>query len=266
MVERRREPRISVDSVVLPFIGSRAEDYQSFQYLLQDVSPSGVRIALPRWAVSRERLRQGELIHFHIPFRLGRYTLESGHVAWEMWDDEHQAQIVGASLDQTASANYPVFITLRSHRLTIDLAGFESPGSLFCRVLKDSLFLKRGVLIYLKHLASYFSRLGEFEKEEYEFFREALLNDVRNQVQANTSRLEQWCSECLSREPPEDDSVAELDMEELREAMEPELYLDLFRSALGVGNAKMYLLAIKELEKKLFYNYNTLVMLFIRTL
>jgi hypothetical protein len=264
--EDRREPRIPIDSVVLPFIGSRAADYQPFQYLLQDVSPGGVRIAVPRWAVSRERLGKGEQIHFHIPFRLGSSVLESGRVAWEKWDTEHEAQIVGASLDHTAPARYPVFITLASHRFTIDLAGFESPGSIFYRVLKDSILLKRGVLIYLKHLTAYFSRSGEFEKEEYEFFREALMNDVRNRVQANATRLDQWCSECLAQEPPKDDAVAELDMEELREAMEPELYLDLFRSALGVGNAKMYLLAIKELEKRLFYNYNTIVMLFIRTL
>jgi hypothetical protein len=89
---------------------------------------------------------------------------------------------------------------------------------------------------------------------------------VRNQVQANATQLEQWYSECLAQEPPKDDAIGELDLEELREAMEPELYLDLFESALGVGDAKTYLVAIKESEKRLFYNYNTLVMLFIRIL
>jgi len=264
--EKRRESRVPIDSIVLPFLGSRAADYQAFQYLLQDVSPEGVGIAVPRWAVSRERLQKGDRIHLHIPFRLGSSLLESGQVVWERWDREHEAQMAGVFLDQTAPAHYPVLITLSSHRFSIDLAGFESPGSIFCRILKDSLLLKRGVLIYLKHLTAYFSRWGEFKKEEYEFFREALMNDVRTQVQANTARLEHWFSVCLGQDPPMDDAVAELDIEELRAAMEPELYLDLFHSALGVGNAKMYLLAIKELEKRLFYNYNTIVMLFIRTL
>jgi len=197
---------------------------------------------------------------------LGSSLLESGQVAWEKWDTQQESQIVGAFLDHAAQAHYPVVITLSSSRFTIDLGGFESSGSIFCRVLKDSLFLKRGILIYLDHLGAYFSRLGAFEKKEYEFFREALLNDVRNQVQANATRLEQWYSDCLTQEPPNDDAIGELDLEELREAMEPELYLDLFESALGVGDAKTYLVAIKELEKRLFYNYNTLVMLFIRTL
>lgn len=264
--EKRRERRIPIDSIVLPFLGSRAADYQPFQYLLQDVSDRGLGIAVPQWAVSRERLRKGEQVHFHIPFRLGSSTLESGHVIWERWDEQQQSQMVGAFLDQANAAHYPVFITLSSHRFTIDLAGFETPGSIFCRVLKDSLLLKRGILIYLKHLTAYFSRTGEFKKGEYEFLREALLDDVRNQVEANATRMEQWYSECLGQDPPKGDAVAELDMEELRDATEPELYLDLFRSALGVGNAKMYLLAIKELEKRLFYNYNTIVMLFIRTL
>ncbi len=35
---RRREKRLGVDSVVLPFLGSRAADYQTFEFLLQDVS------------------------------------------------------------------------------------------------------------------------------------------------------------------------------------------------------------------------------------
>jgi hypothetical protein len=264
--ERRRERRMPVDSIVLPFLGSRVADYQPFQYVLQDISQDGVRVALPRWAVSRERLLEGDRIHFHIPFRMGNSVLESGHVVWQNWDAEHESQIVGASLDQAAPAHYPVFITLLSQRWTIDLAAFENPGSLFCRVLKDSLLLKQGVLIYLKHLTGYFLRAGKFKKEEYEFFKEALMNDVMDQVQANASRLEQWCSECVGQDHPKDDAVADLDLEELREAIEPELYLDLFQSALGVGNAKMYLLAIKELEKRLFYNYNTIVMLFIRTL
>ncbi|MDQ1335912.1 MAG: hypothetical protein QG552_2862 [Thermodesulfobacteriota bacterium] len=264
--EKRQERRIPIDSVVLPFIGSRAEDYQPFQYLLQDVSLGGVRIAVPQWAVSREHLRKGERIHFHIPFRLGSSVLESGYVAWEEWDTPQNAQIVGAFLDQAAPVHYPVFITLFSSRFAIDLAGFKSPSSIFCQVLKDSLFLKQGVLIYLKHLTAYFSRSGEFKKGEYDFLREALLDDVKNQVQANAARLERWRSEYLAQDLPSEDAIPELDMEELREAMEPELYLDLFRSALGVGNAKMYLLAIKELEKRLFYNYNTMVMLFIQTL
>lgn len=255
-----------VDSVVLPFIGSRAEDYQAFQYLLQDVSQGGIRIAVPRWAVSRERLHRGERIHFHIPFRLGSSVLESGHVAWEKWDSKQEAQIVGAVLDEKASANYPVYITLSSHRYTIDLGGFESPSSIFCRALKDSLFLKRGVLIYLKHLSAYFSRTGALKKAEYAVFKEALLNDVIKQVEANEARLREWGSECLGQNPPKDEAIGDLDMEDLRQAIEPELYLDLFQSALGMGSARMYLLAIKELEKRLFYNYNTMVMIFIRTL
>lgn len=100
--EKRRESRGPIDSIVLPFIGSRADEYQAFQYLLQDVSPGGVRIAAPRWAVSRERLQKGDRIHLHIPFRLGSSVLESGQVVWERWDRESEAQVTGIFLDQTA--------------------------------------------------------------------------------------------------------------------------------------------------------------------
>ena len=264
--DKRRERRIPIDSIVLPFLGSRAADYQPFQYLLQDVSSAGVRIAIPRWAVHREHLHKGDRIHFHIPFRLQNAVLEAGEVMWEKWEAAQGAQIVGAFLDQTAPPHYPVFLNLASRELTIDLGGFEGPGSLFSRVLKDSFFLKRGVLIYLKHLTAYFSRLGQFKKGEYEFFKEALIDDVTHHVQKNAERIEAWCSECRGQDPSRDEALPDMDMEELREAMAPELYLDLFRSALGLQTAKMYLLAIKELEKRLFYNYNTMVMLFIRGL
>jgi len=264
--QNRRERRIPIDSIVLPFLGSRAEDYQPFQYLLQDVSTAGVRIALPRWAVSRERLHKGDRIHFHIPFRWENSVLESGNVAWEKWDPDRQAQMVGAFLDQAAPANYPVFITFSPRRFSIDLAGFEGARSIFGRVLKDSLFLKKGILIYLKHLSAYFSRMGKFKEKEYALLRDSLIEDVRKRVQTNADRIGGWCLECRGQALPGDDAIPDLDMEELREAMAPELYLDLFRSALGLETAKMYLLAIKELEKRLFYNYNTMVMLFIKSL
>ena len=264
--EKRRERRIPIESVVLPFLGSRAEDYQPFQYLLQDISPGGVRVAAPNWAVSRERLHRGDKLHFHVPFRLGDDYLESGEVAWEKWDAENESQQIGASLNRSAPPFYPISIVLDSDTPSIDLGEFESPGEIFFRALKDSFLLKRGVLIYLKHLEVFFSRTSDLSEEDYAYFRETLLDDVIGKVRNHAERLEDWLSRLQGSGPVHDDSVSMLDMEELRSVMEPELYLDLFSFALGTDNATMYLRAIKELEKKLFSNYNTIVMLYIRTL
>lgn len=262
----RREERIVIDSVVLPFLGSRGGDHQPFQYLLRDVSAGGVQVALPQWVASRERLRQGESINFHLPFMLDERVLDAGEVAWERWDQEEETQFVGAALNRIAPVYYPIYLRISSQQVNIDLQQFDTAGELFGRVLKDSLLLKRGILIYLKHLTAYFSRVGGMSEEDWELFRESVLEDVRSRVESNAARLSQWCAQCLEDSPVDDHAVTMLDMEELRQAMEPELYLDLFRSALGNATAHLYLEAIKELEKRLFANHNTLVMLYIRAL
>jgi len=62
--EKRKEQRISIDVINLPFLGSKEEDHLCFQYLLTDVGRSGVRIAIPKWVVNRELIRKGDIINF----------------------------------------------------------------------------------------------------------------------------------------------------------------------------------------------------------
>ncbi|MDO9632070.1 MAG: PilZ domain-containing protein [Humidesulfovibrio sp.] len=259
----RRAKRLDVESVVLPFLGSRAEDYQTFEYLLQDVSMKGVGIAIPRWVVARENLRLGERLHLHLPFELGGRMLHSGIVTWERWDEEQECQMAGVVLDSYAPALYPVFVSVDTREVAIDLEGFSGLEHILSRVLKDSLLLKRGILVYLKHLTAFFSRVCDLDREEYILFREVVIEDVRARVLANAERLS-----ALQPRPGEEVALAvdRLDLSELREAMEPELYVDMFRGALGDETVALFLKAIKELERKLLSNYNTCVLLYINAL
>lgn len=252
--EMRAERRITIDSIVLPFLGSRAADFQPFQYILQDVSPTGVRIAIPSWVVNREHLTQGEEIHFHVPFLLDGRLLNVGRVAWARWEEEEDAQVVGAALERALPVNYPVRISHSTSTVETDLGRFETPENLVRQVLGDTVLLKRGVLIYLRHLSAFFRRASGMSHQEYEFFREAVIRDARQKAQKNLEMLEEMA---------ERDAVY-LDLEELRRATEPEVYIDLFRTALGADTVRLYLDAVKQLEKKLYANYNTLVMLYIQ--
>jgi len=262
-IAERRAKRLDVESVVLPFLGSRAEDYQTFEYLLQDVSVQGVGIAIPRWVVARENLRQGERLHLHLPFELGGRMLHSGGVTWTRWDEDQDSQLAGVQLDSYAPALYPVYVSVDTKEVAIDLEDFPGLEHILSRVLKDSLLLKRGILVYLKHLTAFFSRVCDLNREEYSLFREVVIEDVRAKVLANAERLE--ALQPLLGEK-EEGTLARLDLSDLRQAMEPELYVDMFRAALGDETVTLFLKAVKELERKLLSNYNTCVLLYINSL
>jgi len=61
-------------------------------------------------------------------------------------------------------------------------------------------------------------------------------------------------------------ALERLDLDELRRAMDPELYIDMFSAALGDETVRLFLKAVKELERKLLSNYNTCVLLYINSL
>lgn len=261
--DSRRFKRLGIASVVLPFMGQRTNDFQPFQYMLVDVSQGGVGISIPRWLASRERLHMDNEINLHVPFSMDGTTLTIGSVVREQWYADDEEQKIGLQLTRGAPDKYGVFFEIDSREIAIDLGGMKTLENILLRVVKDSVLLKRGVLIYLRHLSAYFSRLGEYTPEEYHAFRETVLGDIDQRVRENMRYLETLRQACLDRPKA---GFETLDLEELRRAMEPELYLDLFRAALGDDTAALYLRAIKDLEGRLFSNYNTMVMLYIGTL
>ncbi|MDD3310767.1 PilZ domain-containing protein [Pseudodesulfovibrio sp.] len=259
--ESRQFKRIGIESVVLPFLGARVADFQPFQYLLRDMSQGGVGVTLPRWLASRERLNLGDEVNLHVPFSMDGGILAIGEVVRESWDEDNEEQVVGIRLTRNSPNVYGVFFEADSRDISFDL-GRNGLEGLLTRVIKDSVLLKRGILIYLRHLASYFSRLSEYTHEEYQSFRETIIDDVRGRIRTHADYLETVHRTCCDTSRS---SFERIDLEELRQAMEPELYLDLFRAALGDDTASLFLHAIKELEGKLFSNYNTVVMLYIGT-
>ena len=178
MKESRREQRFVVDSIILPFLGTRVEDHVCFQYLLLDISYHGIRISLPKWVVSRGHMEEGTLVNMHIPFLLNQRIFTHGKVVWTRWDDPSQADLCGIHLEEKGIGRYPVFVSLESREVTLDLKDFDSENELLLKVIKDAFLLKKGVFIYLKHLIPYFTRITEYPTEDYARLKEVFLNEL----------------------------------------------------------------------------------------
>lgn len=262
----RREKRLPIETAILPFLGSRDEDYQTFQYIIQDFSRNGVRIAIPSWVQSREKLYSDDEINLHLPYKFEDQTRNQGYVAWEKWDADMDAQMCGIALNRSFPETYPVYISLDTKEVVIDLAGFRSPDKLILLVLKDCVLLKKGMLIYLEHLTAYFTRVSEFKKEEYALFRQTIIDDIKQGLEKNLDYLNKIYMKAMELENAAEDMLGVLDIDELRKSIESELYIDLFGSAVSFEVVSRYLRALKILEKKSYNNYNTLAMLYLQSL
>jgi hypothetical protein len=261
--ERRRDQRISLDSVLLPFLGSREEDQVCFEYLPMDVSQYGLGIAIPQWVVNRERLREGDLINLNVPFELNGKTLHQGRIVWTRWDDPLQAQISGLALEKEMPPNYPLYFSLETSSIIITAGGI-SIEDLLLRVLKDSMLLKKGVAIYFKHLIPYFSRITGYPSKDFADLKGMFLNDIKKRVTENQYKINELYESLRNFRINYKEIARYLNLEDLREHIESEIYIEVI--TFESDAAMQYLLAIKELEKKLYYNYNNIVMIYIQSL
>lgn len=264
--ESRQEARLPIESVILPFFGSRESDFQPFEYLLQDVSQGGVKISIPSWVQGRESLNRGERINLHVPFELKGKVLYSGLVAWQAMDEDGLGQILGVMMDRGKPLSYPVYFSVDSRQMSINFRIFETHTPLLARLTKDAYLLKRGCLIYLIHLSAVFSRLSDLSKEEYGVFREFVFDDIISRTRKNAEYLEDFHKMITLSGDSFKDTCAAIDLSELRQAIEPEVYVEMFKGIYGDALAMQYLYAIKQLEDKLYISYNTLVMAYCSSL
>lgn len=264
--ERRKEERLDIRSVNLPFLGSRDKDYSSFQYLIVDLSRTGIGFAIPNWVVNRELLKNGDTINFNLPIYIEGFYYKQGEVLWTRWDEGIKAQLSGASLVNTGAAAYPVRISLDADSVSVSLDDFAVKESMLYRVLKDTAFLKKGVEIYIGHLIPFFSRIAKYPPKEYPQLKEFLLSDVKERVRDHFEKLENLSMTIKAEKPAQIDIAKYIDLEELRTIVDSEIYVDIFKAAFSDSSIEPYLKAIKDLEQRLFYNYNIVVLLYLHSL
>lgn len=263
---RRREQRFEIDAIILPFLGSREVDHLCFQYIPLDISAHGLKIAIPRWLVSRERLQGNDIINLHAPFRMNDCAGGRGKVVWSRWDESLQAQVCGVFIEKTAPLHSDVFISLDMTGVIVSLPASLSEEDLILKIFKDSVLLKKGVLIYLNHLIPYFSRITLYPAKEYPMLKEFVLDDVKKRIKENIEKLKSLHETTKKGLETGTKISVFLNLEELRSIIESEISLDLLMFTFETETILPFLSAIKELEKKQYSNYNNLVMLYIKSL
>jgi len=261
-LQKRIEKRTPIESMVMPFLGSRTEDSSPFQYLVQDLSPHGAKIVLPKWVLKRELLRVGDMVDFHLPFIFDGEAYAAGEIVWAKFDDELDAQACGVRIDERAPTYYPVSLSFEDLGVGVDLTAFKTSENLLDRVLKDSILLKKGILIYLKHLKPMAARILDAEAEDIAEMRAFFFDDTTDCVRSNIEKLERLRDEMRDAACSGDKAAACFDLEDLRSAMEPEIVPNVWTVAFDQEMMSQYINAINQLERRLFYNYNTIVMLY----
>lgn len=265
--DRRRTPRAVFTSLLFPFLGSRVLDHAFFQYLPVDINSGGLQFIIPKWVVNRDRLRVGDRIDLHVPFHLGDSFFSEAIVIWTRWEDKEGDQRCGVAMDQNVLIHYPIFIELgNGSNIDLKLQDFKTSGPLLIQLLKDAILLKKGVRIYFKHLVSYFSRMVNRSTDDYQQLKTFLFQDLDNQIKTNQEKLEALLELVRDKEHLETKMARYLDLEELRQMMESEIYLELLKSALGTKKVMPMLQAIKTLENRQYSNYNAMVMLYVHSL
>lgn len=266
LLEKRHEPRMTLDAILLPFLGCREDDHVSFQYLPLELSTNGYRIAVPRWAVSRERLQVNDLITVNSPFRFQGHTFYQGRVIWTGWDEALVSQVSGLSLAQEMPPTYPVYFTAQDTGITFNQEQFAAVDNCILELFKDIFLLKRGVSIYFKHLIPYFSRVTRYSTKDYPYLKDMLLSDIQKNITEHVDNLSEIFTKIQSSQNPYQNIANLIDLEYLRSLVESEISLDLLLITFESETAKQYLTAIKELENKLYANYNNLTMTYISSL
>ena len=197
----------------------------------------------------------------------------------EKSDDAHLYEVV---FNEEAGATIANGLKEFAQQLPSDSALIE----MLIQLIKDSLILKQGIIVYFKHLTPYFSRLIDYSDQEYRDFKQTIIKDIENKIKTNESELEELYHSIKTVKKSEDIPIL-LNLEYLRENMESEINIDLFLLAFSSLRSRddllellkksiyqanfrsiyyytNYLITIKNLENRLYSNYNQIVSIYLK--
>lgn len=258
---------ISPKALRLPLLALR-DNNEPIEYLLLKINKHSALISLPNWVINRASLNEGELISLNLKQYLGTLNAVEGYATlvgaqWNSYENLYR-------IDWAEPLIYSRF----------EERDRSAKDELFF-LLKDSYLLKNGILVILKHLIPYFSRILHLSRFRYKNLRTALLDEVLLNVYENMTELENL-HRVLSEQIMEDrDIPVFVNLEKLRKLMQSEIDFSLFVMAFDNYRAGMkrlnqlfqnqtyslkshtlYLDAIKVTERRLYNNYNAIVGLF----
>lgn len=276
-----------LDTFRFPFLGSR-EDGEPFGYLLLDVNQERANVAVYNWMVNRTNLDLQEKVNLFIPSLLTPtyyFRENTPGIVESIKKEEDQTYFYQVAFTHETSLD---FSAKSPKELAQNISSESSLVELLVQLIKDSLILKRGVLVYLKHLAPYFSRIVDYSKPDYQPLGNFIFDDLRNRIKGNEESLQRLYLAIKGIKNPLDIPI-ELNLEDLRENVESEISLDLFLMAFANIDSRdellqllkeskyqeklkarylymNYLISIKDLEKRLYSNYNQIVLIYLKAL
>lgn len=271
---------IETGSPKLPFLGS-LENGEPFEYLLLSIDTDLANIALLKWFVNRLQLHIGDKIDLHLSYPLSTKSKLRGSVSGTViavkHSQENQGEIYQVSLFKEIGGTDVKYYSFDQY--TKELQAIESPTDLFLHLIKDSMVLKAGIRVYFRHLISYFSRIADYPHQEYDRLERYFLHDIEIRIIDNEAKLEKLYQIAKQKITKLEEISVHIDLEFLRETIESEISLSLFNvvfSEVKVPNLSifnqtqsgifMYINAIKNLEKRLYSNYNHIVIIYLKSI
>jgi hypothetical protein len=121
-------------------------------------------------------------------------------------------------------------------------------------------------LIYLNHLVPFFSRISDRSKDDYDRLKAVLFEDIQRQVKAHLDVLDGLYRQVKEERKPVHGILETIDFNQLREAVCSEIQAEVLKTALDTDAVNVYIDAIQTLEKKIYTNYNALVIFFVYSL
>jgi len=231
-----------------------------------DISLHGAGILIPQWVIKRQILKKDDLVDFHLPFLFNGETFNQGTVAWVKNEKESGGITCGVKIETRAPLYYPVFVSFDNKSINVDMTEFKTSENLLTRILKDTILLKKGILIYLNHIKPMLPRITQLDGNNLNNLRNFLFDDVKKRADKNIRLLSDYLEKVAKDTCSSYNIQKFMDLEELRDIMEPELESAVWQNAFEQKTMLQYIQAIVTLEKKVFYNYNTLVMLYVNAL
>lgn len=262
------------NDIKFPLLGS-LEEGETFEYILWSIHEDYIEIAILNWLVSRVSLNINDKVDLYIPQILSdEYQFRknvSGIVSSMTLHEEMQGKIYRVNVEK-----------LQKHCSSEDFAQElpleVPPVELLKQLIKDSMLLKQGIEVYIKHIIPYFSRIRSYATQEYLLIKQHFLLDVENHIKINVNKLKMLFDLLENKLKITDEIPIYIDLEELREMFESEISAGLFQLVFSENGGKipfykdknygvtMYISAIKNLEKRLYSNYNQIVLLYLKSL
>lgn len=264
--EKRKVERHALDSIQLPFLGSLDSSNELFQYLIVDVSTQGAKIVLPAWLLSRANINPGDVVNFHLPMIIQEITHIQGQVMWTQWDERLNGQACGLQFYGDLSLKMPIYLSVSESGSKIEGAEGEALKDLLLKAFKDAVILKTGISIYLRHLIPYFSRFSGYSYEEFPVLKEVVFDDIEKNIIQNQEKLQKMQADVIANFNTPSDIPSLIDLEEIRGAVESEINQEIFNTAFETKVHIPYFKAIKALEKTLYNHYNTIVLIYTKSM